>query len=314
MKSILTHLLLRRTKSVSPNTLQTNQQPRIMNRKGLFSMSVVMLATTIFISGCKKLVHQNIQAASNSSVAIIAYNDVFEQLNAAVDSSLDEKTVAAWNLAGTVCADVSLSSLGTAFPKTLTIDYGSECIDAEGISRTGKIVAVFSGDFRDENTTIILSFDEFSAGQYSLAGTDSITNNGVDASGNPVFSEVLRNAVISWGNQSIQWNADFTRTWIEGDTTNFDTDTTGGTLGLAGLNDDVFELIGSASGNDSNTHPFTLETTSPLVLQTACKYIKEGTFEISPANFNNGTVDYGTGECDKQATIEVDGEVFNFTQ
>ncbi|MFT6211000.1 MAG: hypothetical protein ACJAYA_000151 [Bacteroidia bacterium] len=285
-----------------------------MNLKHLFSILVIMLATTILITGCKKLVHQNIQAASNSSVAIITYNDVFEQLNAAVDSSLNQKTVTAWNLAGSVCADVSLSELGTTFPKTLIIDYGTECIDSEGISRTGKIVAVFSGNFRDENTTIILSFDEFSAGQYSLAGTDSITNNGINASGNPVFSEILHNAVISWGNQSIQWNADFTRTWIEGDTTNFATDTTGGTLGLAGLNDDVFELIGSASGNDSNTHPFTLEITSALVLKTECEYITEGILVISPANFNNGTVDYGMGGCEKQAIIEVDGEVFNFTQ
>ena len=254
------------------------------------------------------MVHQNIQAASNSSVAISAYNDVFEQLNAAVDSSLDQKTVSTWNLAGTVCADVSLSSLGATFPKTLTIDYGTECIDAEGISRKGKIVAVFSGNFRDENTTINLSFEEFSAGQYSLAGTDSITNNGVDASGNPLFIEVQRNTVVSWGNQNIRWNAHLTRTWIDGYTTDFATDT------LAGLNDDVYELTGSASGNDSNTHPFTLETTSPLVLETSCEYITEGMLVISPANFNDGTVDYGIGECDKQATIEVDGEVFNFTQ
>ncbi|MDA9120922.1 hypothetical protein N9J52_02690 [Flavobacteriales bacterium] len=279
-----------------------------MNRKRLVPLATLMLFTIIFISGCKKMVHQNIQAASNSSVAISAYNDVFEQLNAAVDSSLDQKTVSTWNLAGTVCADVSLSSLGIAFPKTLTIHYGSECIDAEGISRTGKIVAVFSGNFRDENTTISLSFEEFSVGQYSLAGTDSITNNGVDASGNPLFSEVLRNAVISWGNQNIRWNADLIRTWIEGYTTDFATDT------FAGLNDDVYELTGSASGNDSNTHPFTLETTSSLVLQTSCEYITEGMLVISPANFNDGTVDYGIGECDKQATIEVDGEVFNFTQ
>ena len=279
-----------------------------MNRKRLVPLAALMLLTIIFISGCRKMVHQNIQAASNSSVAISAYNDVFEQLNAAVDSSLDQKTVSTWNLAGTVCADVSLSSLGVAFPKTLTIDYGQECIDAEGISRMGKIVAVFSGNFRDENTTINLSFEEFSAGQYSLAGTDSITNNGVDASGNPLFSEVQRNTVVSWGNQNIRWNADLIRTWVDGYTTDFATDT------FAGLNDDVYELTGSASGNDSNTHPFTLETTSPLVLETSCEYITEGMLVISPANFNDGTVDYGIGECDKQATIEVDGEVFNFTQ
>ena len=256
------------------------------------------------------MVHQNIQAASNSTVAIIAYNDVLEQLIAAVDSSLDQKMVANWSLSGSspACGSVSLFPLGATFPKTLTIDYGTDCNGLDGQVRSGKIISVFSGNFRDENTTINLSFDEYSAGQYSLAGTDSITNNGVDGSGNPVFSEVLQNAVISWGNQRIRWNANLTRTWTDGYTTDFATDT------FAGLNDDVFELTGSASGNDSNTHPFTLETSTPLVLQADCEFIKQGTFVISPANFNDGTVDYGMGECDKQATIEVDGEVFNFTQ
>lgn len=279
-----------------------------MNRQHFFFISVSILVSTILFSGCKKLVHQNIQAASNSSVALIAYNDVFEQLIAAVDSSLDQKTVTAWKSAGSVCADVSLSSLGSTFPKTLTIDYGTECAGADGTVRNGKIIAIFSGNFRDENTVIQLSFDEYSAGQYGLAGMDSITNIGVDGNGNPVFSEVLKNAVISWGTQRIRWNANLTRTWTDGYATSFATDA------FAGLNDDVFELTGSASGNDSNTHPFTLETSSALVLQTDCEFITAGTFVISPANFNDGTVDYGMGDCDKQATIEVDGEVFNFTQ
>ena len=312
MKNTRTLLPLRRTKSAKSVTLQTDKQLRIMNKKIFFSIASVALITVIF-SGCKKLVNQNIQAASNSSVAIIAYNDVFEQLNAAVDSALDQKVVDTWKLSGSICADVTLSPLGSAFPKTLTIDYGTNCIGPDGTARVGKIIGVFSGNLLDESTTVEVSFEEYSAGQYTLSGTDSITNNGTDGAGNLVFSEVLRNTLVSWGTQKIRWEADFTRTWKEGSETNFATDTIGGTLGFAGLNDDVFELTGSASGNDSNTHPFILEIGTPLVVQTGCEYIKEGILVISPTNFNGGTVDYGTGACDKQATIEVEGEVFNFT-
>lgn len=278
-----------------------------MNRQLLFPVLFAALAITILFSGCKKYVHQNIQAASNSSVAIIAYNDVFEQLNLAVDSPLDQKTIASWKLSGTICANVTLSPVGTVFPKTLTIDYGTGCTGPEGKVRSGKIVAEFSGNFLDESSIAVLNFDNFSTGQYKLSGTHTITNTGVDASGNFMFTEALRNAVLSWGDQTIRWKADLVRTWTEGAATNFIAN------GAEGVNDDVFLLSGSATGNDSNTHPFTLEITTPLVLQTGCKYIKEGILSIFPANFNEGKVDYGTGTCDKQATMEVDGEVFNFT-
>ena len=283
-----------------------------MNKKLILSIALVA-ATTVFISGCKKFVHQNIKAASNSSVAISTFNDVFEQLNAAVDSSLDAKTVTNWTMNGTLCTDVTLSSLGSTFPKTLTIDYGTGCIGTDGISRSGKIIAVFDGNFQDESTVLKVSFDDFTNGQYSVAGKDSIINTGTNGNGKPTFAEFIRDVNISWNTQEILWEADLNRTWLEGDTTNFSTDTTGGTLGLAGLNDDIFELTGNAIGNDSNTHPFTLEVTEAVVLKTECKWITGGMLMVNPVNFNAGTVDYGPGECDKQATIEVDGEVFNFT-
>lgn len=283
--------------------------------KNVFIPVISFLAIGIAFSGCKKFVHQNIQAASNSSVAIITFNDVFEQLNSAVsyETALDEMTSGNWNMHGTLCANVSLMPLGAGFPKTLTIDYGSGCIGTDGVSRSGKIIAVFNGNFRDENTEISIYFDGFTNGQYAVAGTYDVTNTGTDGDGNPTFSEVIRDVIIAWNTQQIIWKADLNRTWIEGDTTNFTTDTIGGTLGIAGLEDDIFTLLGTASGNDSNTHPFNLEVTNSVVLPSNCKYITDGMLVVSPTNFNDGTVDYGSGECDKQATIEVDGEVFNFT-
>lgn len=285
-----------------------------MKKSIVLSFALVLLSSAVFLSGCKKFVHENIQAASNSTVAFTTMNDVFEQLNAAVDSSLAMKTQANWMMNGTLCTNVSLDILGPGFPKTLTIDYGAGCIGTDGIERSGMITAIFDGEMTDENTTVNVTFTDYVNGQYAVAGKDSITNIGTDGEGNPMFTETISDASFTWGNQTILWQADLTRTWLEGDTTNFTTDTIGGTLGLEGLNDDVFGITGNASGNDSNTHPFSLEITSSLKLATACKYISEGIFTVSPTNFNDGEVDYGMGECDQQATLEVDGEVYNFTQ
>ncbi len=289
-----------------------------MNRRFLFPIVLTLLTSVVFISGCKKVVHQNIQAASNSSVAIIVFNDVFAQLSTAVNNGtpLNQISLSSWTLSGTAsCATATLSPLGSTFPKTLTVDYGTTgCTGPNGIVRKGIFTAEFSGNFGDEGTTIDILFDGFTKGQYTLAGTYSVTVGAADGLGNPTYSETISDAIISWGSQQVLWEANLNRTWTEGDTTHFNTPDTTSIMGVAGLNDDVFELTGSGEGNDSNTHPFTWESSTALILQTGCAYINQGTMVISPANFNDGTIDYGMGECDKQATIEVDGEVFNFTQ
>jgi hypothetical protein len=287
-----------------------------MDKKFAFSLIALAAGSMMLVSGCKKFVHDKMKAASNSTLVISTFNDVFEQLNAAVsyEVALDQMTNPSWNLHGTVCANVSLSPLGTSFPKTLTIDYGNGCIGSDGVWRSGRIIAVFDGNFRAENTTVNLSFENYLNGQYLVVGTDSITNTGNDGNGKPTFTEVQRDVKLSWGVQEVLWQADLIRTWTEGDTTNFTTDTIGGTLGLAGLQDDVFTITGTAIGNDSNTHPFTLEVTQGLSLPTACQWITEGMMIVNPVNYNAGTVDYGDGDCNRQSTIEVDGEVFNFVQ
>jgi hypothetical protein len=288
-----------------------------MNKNLILPITSVIAISLMVFAGCKKFVHQNIKAASNSSLAILTYNDVFTEINKSVSSemALEDMVDATWDLQGSVCATVTLEPVGTSFPKMLTIDYGTECIGPDGIVRSGKIIAMFDGNFRTEGTAINVSFEDFTKGQHTIAGTNSITNNGMDGDGNPIFSEVINDVIISWGTQQVRWEANLNRTWLEGDTTNFTTasDTIGGTFGIDGLNDDVFSILGNAAGNDSNGHPFTLEVSQSMILPTACMYITDGITTISPVNLNEGTVDYGAGECDKQATIEVDGEVFNFT-
>ncbi len=269
----------------------------------------------IFTAGCKKFVHQNIKAASNSSLAVLTYDDVFKQLNAALSSemALDEMTSATWLMNGSVCSTVILEPTGTSFPKTVTIDYGSGCICPDGVSRSGKIVAIFNGNFRMEGTSVLVSFEDYTAGQYNVTGTDSVYNNGTDGSGNPLFNHTIANANISWGGQNVTWDASLVRTWLEGDTTNYTTPDTTSTMGMAGLNDDVFELIGTAVGNDGNGHPYAWATNTSLQVQTGCEYIQSGTATVSPINFHEGLIDYGNGDCDSHAVIEINGEVFNFT-
>jgi hypothetical protein len=292
------------------------QQGTMMNKKRFLELGVLLAFGTIFTPGCKKFVYQNIKAASNSSLAVLTYDDIFKQINASVSSeiALDEMTSGTWNINDSVCATVMLEPIGPAFPKTLVIDYGSGCIGPDGISRSGKIIAMFDGNFRTEGTSVLVSFEGYTGGQYMVSGTDSIYNNGVDGSGNPLFNHTIANGTISWGGQNVTWDASLKRTWLEGNTTNYTTPDSTSTMGMAGLNDDIFELkVDTSSGNDGDGSLYSWATNSPIQVQTGCEFIQSGTATVSLVNYHEGLIDYGNGDCDSHATIEINGEVFNFT-
>ncbi len=150
--------------------------------------------------------------------------------------------------------------------------------------------------------------------QYAVEGSTSITSGGLDANDNLFYTVDVSDVVISWDDHQITWESNQVRTWTEGSETNFFTpDGNGSILGLDGITDDVYEITGTASGTDRNGHPYTMQTTTAWVVQVGCSYIKSGILVISPENYNDGTVDYGNGECDNQATIEINGQVYNFT-
>ena len=287
-----------------------------MNRQITLLFATIIIAGLLLTTGCRKFSDKNILAASNNSVAIKVFDDIFNQVDqiASVDTNLTTISDSSWVVNNSVCTTVTLEPMGTTFPKTLTIDFGDGCVGPDGVSRSGKIMAVFSRKYSEEGSEITVTLEDYKTGQYAVSGTKVITNGGENGSGNTVFNVDVKAATVAWGDASISWESTLTRTWVEGAETNFFTpDTSGGSLGWSAFSDDVYEITGTASGNDRNGHPYSMEISAPLVVQVGCAYIGSGVLTISPANYDDGTVDYGNGDCNIQATVEIGGQVYNFT-
>lgn len=294
------------------------EKSRFLSGERQFStlLGIILITGLTLTTGCRKFVDQNILASSNNSVATNVFDDVFKQVDDAASSETDlNKTEeSSWTMNTSACATVTLDPLGATFPKTLTLDFGGGCTGLDGIHRSGKITAVFTGLYRDAGTEISVTLEDYNVAQYAVEGSKSITNGGLDANGNIFFNIDVNDVMISWDDNEITWESTQVRTWTEGSETNFFTlDTAGNFMGWAGIIDDVYEITGTANGTDRNGHPYTVQTTTPLVVQVGCRYIKSGILVISPENYNEGTVDYGNGTCDNQATIEINGQVYNFT-
>ncbi len=198
----------------------------------------------------------------------------------------------------TTCKTVTVSPTGNVWPKTVTIDYGTGC-DEGGKIKKGKIIAVFSGRFKQTGSTINISFDNFYINGDKIEGTKSAVNNGPNAAGNYTFTLTINHSRIHATGGTSTLTAVKTITWIENSTTS--------------PTDDEFRMSGSASATDSKGRTFSETTLVPLVKKVACNFIVSGKLQLEITGRPQIILDFGTGDCDNKATLSANGKTKEIT-
>jgi hypothetical protein len=269
---------------------------KITKRIVFFALSVFISAT---YSGCKKNDRdEDIETTSSRDNAIAenAFAGIFKSIGEFTDST------SLLRIAG--CASFTVDSVGTAsWPKTLTIDFGpTNCTGADGNARRGKIIASFTGRYRDSLTVISISLlGYYHNNNLVQVGTHTITNNGHNAAGNLSYTVNVQNASITSTGGTITWNSMRTREWIAGEST------------TTNPMDDVYSIVGSASGTGLNGNGFNVTIYNPLIVALNCPFIQKGALVLSPINLSSRYVDFGNGDCDNAATVSINGVVYNIS-
>lgn len=270
-------------------------------------LKIKLLKTTGFIAllicislfACKKDNDANnadasqatsLAAASSTSESL--YDDVF---NITTQEAESNNVSARGNGTEGIesCATVTLSPADlTTFPKTMTIDFGSGCTSADGITRKGKIIAVLSGKVRTTGTTISISFENYFVSGYKLEGTYSITNNSGNGNGLS-FTTSVANGKITYPGDTIYYTYSGTHTMTQTD-------------GMATVTfaDNIYSLTGNAATTSSDGRSLSITVTTPLVKKASCKNIVSGEEQFT---YNNlpGKLNFGNGDCDNTATLTI---------
>lgn len=219
-------------------------------------------------------------------------NDLF--MEAATDNGLTGETPATpletMGILG--CATVTVTPL-LGFPKTIVIDFGTGCTSNNGITRKGKINVLLSDSLRKSGSTAVMTFVGYSVNRFQKEGTITWTNistptakgwqrkvdNGkiTDSSGKYWLHTALKN-VIQIGGYDTRRN----------------------------LLDDVFSITGTSTVTNSKGGTRTAPIISPLIKKTICENITQGKKEVKAPRFN-AILDFGNGECDRIATISING-------
>lgn len=254
---------------------------------------VIALAGLVF-SACKKKEEEpepDWVTAQDQSIANAIWQDIYKQV--------DEEAQGNGNVANRSCATVTLNPIG-AFPTTLTIDFGSiGCMGTDGRYRKGKIDAVFTGHWRDSLTMVTVTPTNYYVDGYNVSGTQSIENKGHVGGFLTYDVQVTNGKITDQSNQSFTWNSNVTYTWIEGESTTF------ASHGAAGILDDVYTIDGTYSGRNRQGNNYTAQTTTPIRKELDCKWPVSGVLELTPQGLQTRIINFGSGNCDNDATVTV---------
>ncbi len=194
------------------------------------------------------------------------------------------------------CATVTLDTLSS--PKKITIDFGpTNCLGRDGRYRRGKIITTFEGRYRTINSTHTTTFEDYYVNDNHMEGSRTVVNIGPDQNGHLVFTVVDEGKVTLTDGRVFSHSSNKNRTWVEGDKT-------------PSIWDDVYEITGSKSVNNSDGKGFTALIIEPLRRAVSCSNITKGILKITPINpeYKERILDYGDGTCDDLATVTVDGK------
>ncbi|MCF6128343.1 hypothetical protein L1S35_01565 [Flavobacterium sp. AS60] len=198
------------------------------------------------------------------------------------------------------CATVTVDLTATTWTRTVVFD---NCTLPNGNVLDGTIIVSGSLNFDTPSHTISYTFVDFHHNNILIEGNRTVVRS--------MQSTAAQGAVHPVANMSIDMTATFpngnvyhragnrVRELIEG----FDTPMVWA--------DNVFSI----SGSWTTTFPAGTRTstiTTPLRVRANCPYIVRGVVEIV-RNDNTAVLDYGTGECDNQATLTINGTTTTIT-
>ncbi len=189
-----------------------------------------------------------------------------------------------------------------ALARKLTIDFGpTNCLCPDGRYRRGKILVQFTTDVPTRRAGAEVTRDNYFVNNNQHTATRIFTDLGLGS-----FSVAVPSASIIYANNggTHSWTAN----WIFTRTQGFGTPT---------VQDDEYNVTGSATGINRKGTGYTTTIQTPLVKRGDCrKYYIHGTVNISNTKGRTMLLDYDPSNsygCDNSATVTINGNTRTIT-
>ncbi|PLX01628.1 MAG: hypothetical protein C0594_12795 [Marinilabiliales bacterium] len=250
----------------------------------------------------EKAASDAVTVAKEETTTQFIFADVFNQVDKAVkETNGDLNGGSKSNKSGYPNFSITPFDL-TSWPKTVTIDFGSQnYLCEDGIQRRGKIIVETSDWYANEDCITTISFDNYFVNNYKVEGLKTITNNGRNNAGNINYTVEVEDAIITSpdGYQNY-WSSTRNHEWTAGEST------------VLNPYDDEYDVTGYANGTNSEGTEYTITIVEKLNYLVGCEHTRSGIIDIDIEGLPTITVDFGDGDCDPDATVTVFGVAYPF--
>ena len=248
-------------------------------------LAIASLALAITFTACQKEEIQNPEMTTTSE-DVAVFQNLMQDTEEEIDYQLETRGGDPEN----DCPTVTISPDDGSYPRTVTIDYGTEgCEGPNGHIRKGLIEIYLTDAMENPNAERTVTFIGFSIDDVQIAGNKTVINTGVNSEDQPTFSRAVNLAFFFPNGQEANWSSVQTVTLIEGANT-------------TALFDNVWQIEGDSDGVNRNGIPFNSIITTPLIKPRNCPWAVSGVRTIT-VNDVERTLNYGNGECDRKADL-----------
>ena len=275
-----------------------------MKTKNLLTSILIGLMIIAISTGCKK--------ETDTIEAIPDMSDVSDEVFAEtvfdnIDNIADEAFMGVYGLLksddddGKIldqCAVITHDTI--SIPHLITIDFGdTNCLCQDGRYRRGMILISYTGHYADSAAMRNITSEDYFVNDNEVIFTKTITNTGRNELGNLTWSIVADGTIIFATDMegNLTWHSERTREWTEGEETYFRWD-------------DVYLIRGDGNSVRPNGESLTKEIIEPIMKKLSCRWFVSGIVKITPSSNPVRILNYGNGECDRFATVTINGHTF----
>jgi hypothetical protein len=266
-------------------------------------LMITALSVISFIS-CKKdstgnLDQTSLNLSDDEAITSTVYEDVFNTVdNATIILDQSGKSIDARSASVTVdsCPVITITHpAGAAWPKVITVDYGTSCTGINDNVRSGKINIEVTAPRLMLGSKRTVTFNNYFFNGIKVEGTKLLENMGYNNNQNLVVSVKLTDGKLTMPDgKTIERTMDHQREWIAG-------------LLTRNIWDDECLITGTASGKNIDGIAYTNTILTALHWTRACRFIVSGVVKIERDGKSPVQIDYGSGDCDAKAVVTKDG-------
>ncbi|MCB9047307.1 MAG: hypothetical protein H6550_14330 [Chitinophagales bacterium] len=197
-----------------------------------------------------------------------------------------------------LCAEVIKDTTTDPNLDRMVISFGSaDCLGYDGRYRQGRLIVDYNNKLKpnEKGYYYKITFDGYSVDGNKLAGHKEVWNVGTNAAGNIQY-DIASVDTIYLKDQSgkLTGASQRTREWFKGSST-------------PQTSDDVYRFTGFGHFTRPGGEQYYIEIAKPLVDDLSCNWINEGVINIFPEAATQRVLDFGDGQCESEATIDVNG-------